>query len=219
MTALVCIQMFLLTSFVFLPYLITTSRKKDEGCNFNYTERKYGIVVFSDNDPFTHSVLRDSTSKDMLVVGVLIGGAYISQIFRIFVFQYPDRKTFDFKLICYALTLTSSASGKTFTNIEIINWQHVYNLIPFILSFSDNLKRECVKANVSALIYLPIVIFCLNTIEILLFVLYHMEISINPFRITLLYQKTIIMELNPTNKDYEKLPDIQDETRIEANAN
>ncbi|KII60224.1 hypothetical protein RF11_13386 [Thelohanellus kitauei] len=219
LTALVCIQMFLLTLFVFLPNLITTSLTKDEQGQINYTESKYGIVVLSGNDTLTHSILRESTSEGIFDMSVIIVAAYISQIVRIILFQYLYRNVINSSFICYLLTHSWLASGKTFTNIEILNFYRLYHVTPFIRKYSEILKKRGMMANVSALIHVPMVIFCLNTFEILLFVLYHIEISINPFRITFVWQEIINEELNRKNRDNEKPPDIQDETRMETDAN
>ncbi|KII60226.1 hypothetical protein RF11_13388 [Thelohanellus kitauei] len=210
--------MILLTLCVFLPNLITTSLKKHE-CQFNNTVIQNGIVKPTQNDSSADSVFRESSSNHIFVVCLLIVSTYAAQILRIGLIKTPFSDAYQFMLMCLGLIVTSLASGKKFTNIEIIHLKSLYNLNPFIESFSENLKHGCVTGNVSALLHLPLVIFCLNMLEILLFVLYHMEISINPIRITFVGKDTINMQLNPNKRDKKTQNDNRDVNWTQTHAN
>ncbi|KII60227.1 hypothetical protein RF11_13390 [Thelohanellus kitauei] len=159
------------TFYYFSPYLITTT-VINHTCPLKYTAQKFGILIFSSNNPFTHSIYHDSYPNNVYSYLFLIVVTTITQLARIFVYQYSSRQSIDFRLI-------------------LTGW--------IIFSFfSESLQNQCVKANLSTLIQFPLVIFWLNTFDILIFSFIHIKIDIKPFKMTIISNKHILIDISPS---------------------
>ncbi|KII67385.1 hypothetical protein RF11_05151 [Thelohanellus kitauei] len=197
------------TFYFFSSDLITTTVAND-ACKRNYNPEKFGLVIFSKNDPSTHSIFAKFNSFEYGIGVTMLVSSYISQVFRIGVSQLPTKNTLEFKLTFFVWGLTIFAG-------QILNFQNVYVAMPYIVQYSDELQSECVKADVSFMIHFPYVILCLTTFEMLLFLCYHVKIDPKTFKVSIVFKETIVIEFNKTrNKENLLLDKVEEITEINA---
>ncbi|KII60232.1 hypothetical protein RF11_13395 [Thelohanellus kitauei] len=95
----------LYTFYIFWPKLITTTRNSAK-CSSNYIIQKYGIIIFSINNPSTHSVFGDSDLMIIIACVLVVVMTYIIDIYRLVAYNTRITGSQEFKWIfaCWALT-------------------------------------------------------------------------------------------------------------------